>query len=123
MMTTATQTTEYIFTARCKAFSGDCIRLHKLKAEAGSKQLRVWDDIAGYYTYCHSLSARTQARLIAAHTFRFATDAESGTMFADDFSDAKWKLREMLPANIIADGGFGWVADHDGYRYEIGERC
>jgi hypothetical protein len=122
MMTTATQTTgNFTFSARCKAFAAEGVRDNLLMIDGDS--LRVWDSAAGYFTSCHSLSKAVQKRLIAARTFRFATDAESGTLYADDFADACDKLREMLPANIVADGGFGWVADHDGYRYEIGESC
>lgn len=41
-------------------------------------------------------------------------------MLAKDFSDAKAKLKAMLPESAIEDGAFGWVEDHDGYRFEIG---
>ena len=53
-----------IMTIRCWAFSSDSgPSLHRVCVEDGA--VRVWDNIAGYYTFCHSLSRRTEARIIA----------------------------------------------------------
>jgi hypothetical protein len=53
--------------------------------------------------------------------YAFATDGESGTIEAADFSDAKRQLDEMFSEDTIADGAWGWVQDVDGYRYTIGQ--
>lgn len=47
--------------------------------------------------------------------FRFATDSESGVIVADSFEAACRKLDAMVQDS---DGGFGWVEDADGSRYE-----
>lgn len=53
------------FSARCKAFSGQGVRRHKiLVSEDGV--VRVYDHIAGHYTRCHSLAASTIKRFLAA---------------------------------------------------------
>ena len=50
--------------------------------------------------------------------FSFATDSEHGVITARDFDEAIDRLREML---ADADGGWGWVQDLDGNRFEIDE--
>ena len=52
---------------------------------------------------------------------KFATDSASGVMVARDFTEAKMMLADRLTDEVLADGGFGWVEDLDGYRHEIGE--
>ena len=52
--------------------------------------------------------------------YRYATDGEMGVITAADFSDACRKLDAMFSPAILADGGFGWVEDHDGERYSVG---
>lgn len=53
-----------IITVRCRAFRSETgPSLHRVCVEDGV--VRVWDNIAGYYTFCHSLSRRTEARIIA----------------------------------------------------------
>ena len=52
--------------------------------------------------------------------FRYATDSESGELFAMSFDDAKSRLTEMVDEDCVADGAWGWVEDVDGTRYEIG---
>lgn len=52
--------------------------------------------------------------------FAFATDSETGHITAENFGDACEQLDAMFTPEIIADGGFGWVQDTDGYRYTIG---
>lgn len=51
------------FIARCKAFSGEGVREHKIMVTADC-QVRVWDDVAGHYTICNSLSDGAQKRLV-----------------------------------------------------------
>ena len=53
-------------TARCRAFSGDKIREHKIIIDA-DRTIRVWDPPAGHYTNCHCLSRATQRRIIREH--------------------------------------------------------
>lgn len=50
------------FTTRCRAFSGEGVREHRILIEADGSVL-VWDEVAGSYTRCHALSAGQQARL------------------------------------------------------------
>lgn len=50
-------------TIRCAPWSHEGVRRHRVLIADG--QVRVWDPIAGYYTICHSLSARTQRRICA----------------------------------------------------------
>lgn len=57
---------------------------------------------------------------IGGAVYKFATDSESGTITAIDFTDARRQLDEMVPASAIADGAWGWVEDQDGHRYEVG---
>lgn len=52
--------------------------------------------------------------------YKFATDSESGTIEAAGWNDACQKLHAMLPDSAIDNGGFGWVEDQDGERYELG---
>jgi hypothetical protein len=119
MMTTTPNSVS--FNARVKAFSRDrAASVHRLMIDQGKLLVSLGDN---YYSESHDIKPATQARLIAAHTFRFATDGESGILYAVDFADACDRLRKMLPPSVIADGGWGWVEDHDRYRYEIGESC
>lgn len=48
---------------RARAFNG---KLETIKALVAEDGIRVWDSVAGYYTTCHSLSARDQGRIKAA---------------------------------------------------------
>jgi hypothetical protein len=51
-------------TIRCKAFSGEGVRLNRVLVEPGRDgAVLVWDSVAGHYTTCHSLSAKTQDRI------------------------------------------------------------
>jgi hypothetical protein len=64
-------TTERYLTIRAKAFSGEGVRTHRVMVEADRVDgqdvirgaVRVWDDVAGHYTACHSLSPRTIQRI------------------------------------------------------------
>lgn len=58
---------------------------------------------------------------IRRRSFNFKTDSESGTINAGSFDEACGKLREMYPPEIIEDGGWGWVEDHNGNRFVVGE--
>lgn len=53
--------------------------------------------------------------------YKFATDSESGEIEASDFAGACKQLDAKVPQAAIEDGGFGWVEDEAGERYEIGE--
>lgn len=54
------------------------------------------------------------------YEYKFATDSEHGSIMARDFAEAKMQLDKMLQD---CDGGFGWVEDHDGERYESQAVC
>lgn len=49
---------------RCRAFTGESVRLNKLRCY-GLDDLRVWDSVGGYFTSCHAISAKSQKRLTA----------------------------------------------------------
>jgi hypothetical protein len=53
---------ETIVTTRAKAFAGQGVQTIQALVE-GDGTVRVYDDVAGYYTTCHSLSERAQARI------------------------------------------------------------
>lgn len=55
-------TTTKTVTVKCKAFSGGRIAAHRCMVDADGT-VRVYDDVAGYYTTCHSLSPATQSRI------------------------------------------------------------
>lgn len=48
--------------AKARFFSRGPIETRKVLVESDNT-VRVWDDVAGHYTMCHSLSPRTQARI------------------------------------------------------------
>ena len=48
-------------TARAKAFAGEGVKTHRFSVDAG--EVRVWDEVAGHYTSCHSLSSAAQRRI------------------------------------------------------------
>ena len=60
-------------TARAKAFGGEGIRTHRFAVDPDTTLpmtgqrvpglVRVWDDVAGHYTACHSLSASATRRI------------------------------------------------------------
>jgi len=64
-------TAERHLTIRAKAFSGEGVREHRVCVEAdtvdGNNVTRgkvlVWDDVAGHYTSCHSLSESAIKRI------------------------------------------------------------
>lgn len=66
-------TAERFLTIRCKAFSGQGVRNHRVHVEADMidsdivtrGNVRVWDDIAGHFTLCHALSDRTIKKIRA----------------------------------------------------------
>lgn len=70
-MTTNIITTDRHLTIRAKAFAGQGVRNHRVMVEADRVDGRdvtrgdvlVWDDVAGHYTRCHSLTPRTIARI------------------------------------------------------------
>ena len=58
--------------------------------------------------------------LVASTTdYRFATDSEHGTIDATSFAEAIEQLKAMLPAEAVADGGWGWVESHYGERHYV----
>lgn len=62
-----------IVTARAKAFSNEGVREHRFAIDpdvilpmSGQRVpglIRVWDDVAGHYTTCHSLSESAKQRI------------------------------------------------------------
>lgn len=40
---------------RCRAFSNEGVRLHRLRVTADGT-VTVWDAVAGHYSHCHRLS-------------------------------------------------------------------
>lgn len=50
-----------IITMKVKAFSGESSRSYRVSVDHGGN-VRVWDDVAGYYTLTHALSQRAQDR-------------------------------------------------------------
>lgn len=56
--------TKTTITVRCRPFCGDSgPALHRVSVEDGV--VRVWDHVAGYFTLCHRLSRKAEARIIA----------------------------------------------------------
>ena len=51
-----------LMTIRAKAFTGEGIRSHRVMVD--DVNVRVYDPVAGYYTLCHCLSAKTVRRII-----------------------------------------------------------
>ena len=70
-MMTNIVTADRFLTVRCKAFSNEGVRRKSIHVEADivtgatvkRGAIRVWDDVAGYFTSCHALSEATQRRL------------------------------------------------------------
>jgi hypothetical protein len=63
-MATANNGVDQEFSIRCKAFSGEGVRLNRVLVEGGANgSISVWDSVAGHYTTCHSLSERAQKRI------------------------------------------------------------
>jgi hypothetical protein len=50
-------------TVRCKAFSGEGVKEHRVRVDDVS--VRVLDPVSGHYTLCHSLSKAAIKRIIA----------------------------------------------------------
>jgi len=48
--------------ARAKAFAGEGVREHRMLVD--DVNVRVWDDVAGYYTLVHRLSPAAVKRII-----------------------------------------------------------
>lgn len=55
------------------------------------------------------------------NSYSYGTDAGFGTIEAGSFDEAKQWLHGEIDKHL-KDGAWGWVEDHDGYRYEIGSR-
>ena len=51
--------------------------------------------------------------------YQYATDGDSGTIYAEDFDAACEQLEEMFSQETIEDGAWGWVQDVDGIRYRV----
>lgn len=47
---------------RCKAFAGGKVAIQKIQVD-DKGVIRVWDEIAGHYTTCHSLTNKTIGRI------------------------------------------------------------
>jgi hypothetical protein len=55
-------------TIRCKAFAGQGVRLHQIMVDADTCEgkrgaVRVWDDLCGHFTACHSISEKAVQRI------------------------------------------------------------
>lgn len=59
---------------------------------------------------------------LGTHDYCFGTDSGLGTITAYSWKDACDQLRKMLPDAAIENGGFGWVENDNGERYEIGSK-
>lgn len=57
--------------------------------------------------------------ICAIKSYKFATDADSGTIQAESFEAAVEILDAMLTDDLLEDGAFGWVENLDGSRYEV----
>lgn len=53
--------------------------------------------------------------------YTYATDAETGTIQAANWDEAKRKLMAMMTPAMLADGAWGWVEDTDGERFQHGD--
>ena len=73
MKTTTNQATETEITISVRAFGGRLEQVRCLVTSNGT--VRVYDPIAGYYTTCHSLSARDQLRARCAASSRLCAAA------------------------------------------------
>ena len=63
-MTTVLKNQDVEMTIRCRAFSGEGVRNNKILVEPGKNgRVLVWDSVAGHYTACHSIAAKTQAKI------------------------------------------------------------
>lgn len=70
MLTNITDADRFI-TIRCKSFTGEGVRTHRIMVDADRVEgrdvtrgtVRVWDDVAGHFTTCHSLSDATIRRI------------------------------------------------------------
>lgn len=63
-MATVLKNQDVEMTIRCRAFSGEGVRENKILVEPGKNgRVLAWDAVAGHYTACHSIAARTQARI------------------------------------------------------------
>lgn len=51
---------------RCRAFSGEPVRLHLVRIY-GDRSIRVWDSVAGNFTTCHALTKKAQKRILEKH--------------------------------------------------------
>ena len=135
MMTkTTSHTIDTIDTiVRCKPFSAFPMAEYSVRVDADDS-VRVWDDIAGHYTRCHSLSVASQRRIARktrgtaaaeamqdestqSHTYTIWTDAENQeitatsldeavAIFADDASITTW---DDLVAHVREIGDGAWV--------------
>ena len=64
MTATVTASQDVELTIRCRAFSGEGVRENKVLIEPGKNgRVLAWDSVAGHYTSCHSIAAKTQAKL------------------------------------------------------------
>lgn len=55
------------------------------------------------------------------HEFKFETHHARGVILADNWQEARDVLHKLLDGTMC-DGGWGWVENVDGERYELGDR-
>lgn len=66
-------TCDRYLTLRCKAFASEGVRSHRILVEADTVSgrdvtrgaVRVWDEVAGIFTTCHSLTSAAIRRIRA----------------------------------------------------------
>lgn len=54
---------QVIIEARAAAFKGQTVRNHRFLVEG--REVRVWDEVAGFYTRAHDLSKSAVRRIVA----------------------------------------------------------
>jgi len=83
------------FIAPIKPFASRPYGTYEFCLEDG--RLSVWDDVADCFTFCHSIDARTIARLIETHTDELhAVRAEDGRWKVIDPAGYVWRSHESL---------------------------
>lgn len=62
-MSTTITTPEVEIVVRAWAFSGQN-GIHKYRFLVRGNEVKVWDEIAGYYTNCNAMSVRAKKRIV-----------------------------------------------------------
>jgi hypothetical protein len=87
----------------------------------------VWDEVSE--SVLDDIAALASQKLLVESSFqtqgdlrefRFATDSESGNLFARDWPHAREVLRSMFSDAMLADGVWGVVKNDDGGEFWVG---